>query len=91
MSKCKYCNKEMLSKKTITCTHPYLKGQKKKFYKRDTTYFDGLHVRCMDCHILNKEGNIHHFGCEVEKCPICGGQLVYCDCDIELDAVEKEK
>jgi hypothetical protein len=34
--------------------------------------------RCGDCEVL--PGGIHHPGCEFEKCPRCGGQLIGCDC-----------
>lgn len=31
---------------------------------------------CHDCGI--KEGEIHKLGCDMEACPICGGQLISC-------------
>jgi len=33
-------------------------------------------IRCYDCHA--PIGKPHHQGCEAEKCPICGGQLITC-------------
>jgi len=48
-------------------------------YARDTTYFD-WNDKCHDCGIENKIGNLHHYGCDVERCPRCGGQLISCDC-----------
>jgi len=31
---------------------------------------------CGDCGI--KEGQLHQFGCDMEICPYCGGQLISC-------------
>jgi len=45
--------------------------------KRDTTYFD-VNPRCHDCNIVNVPGNIHHYGCDVERCPLCERQLISC-------------
>lgn len=35
-------------------------------------------MRCHDCHC--KEGELHHSGCDMERCPFCGNQLITCDC-----------
>ena len=37
--------------------------------------------RCGDCHAL--EGEYHELGCDLERCPFCGGQLISCDCCYE--------
>ena len=33
---------------------------------------------CHDCGVM--EGEIHEYGCDMENCPFCGGQLISCDC-----------
>ena len=64
--------------KTKTCTHPYIQFGT-EFFERNTTYFDA-NKRCHDCGITNKKGNIHHQGCDMERCPRCDGQLLACGC-----------
>ncbi len=34
--------------------------------------------RCRDCRC--HEGELHAFGCDMERCPFCGGQLISCEC-----------
>ena len=35
-------------------------------------------VTCHDCGC--KEGEIHELGCDMERCPECGNQLIACGC-----------
>lgn len=76
MAKCRDCGFDM--KKAISCEKVYL-VKNGKLYKRNTTYYD-VNKRCHDCGIINKKGNIHHYGCDIERCPICKGQLISCGC-----------
>jgi hypothetical protein len=36
---------------------------------------------CPDCGV--REGHYHDPGCDMERCPICDGQLISCDCPEE--------
>ena len=35
-------------------------------------------VSCHDCGC--EHGRVHHDGCDVQVCPVCGGQFIGCDC-----------
>jgi len=41
---------------------------------------------CHDCGVI--KGQIHVFGCDVERCPKCGGQVISCDCNYDGDDEE---
>ena len=77
MSVCEDCNKEMLDVDTCDMTKVIVDGEE---LDRNTEYFD-VNERCHDCNILNKPGNLHHLGCDMERCPKCKGQLISCNCD----------
>lgn len=38
---------------------------------------------CHDCGVLT--GQLHVVGCDVERCPICDGQAITCDCNYDQD------
>ena len=88
MVKCDDCKKEMSDSSTKTCnqTHIKIDGE---WHERNTSYFDEGKF-CHDCNIENQEGNFHHFGCDMERCPKCEGQLISCECNIEFLGIKQE-
>jgi len=88
MVNCEDCDQEMLGSKS--CDQGLLAFDLEanrltsKTYKRNTKYFD-VNEHCHDCGIENKKGNIHHFGCDMERCPRCKGQLLSCECREEFN------
>jgi hypothetical protein len=55
------------------------------YYRRSRYYLgqelggDPGQCRCHDCGII--EGELHHIGCDCERCPVCDDQLISCECD----------
>lgn len=83
MAVCEACGREMLTAEG--CTMKYVRTSDRKYYKREKVGDEGWYRkgdRCGDCGALY--GHYHHAGCDVERCPICKGQLIGCYCDIEV-------
>lgn len=79
---CSGCGKEMSPGNGCTCSTIILGG---KTYERiiagdqrdfDPNMEDG--ELCFDCDV--GKGQYHHYGCDTERCPACGMQLISCDC-----------
>lgn len=66
-----------LASATAVCPHGPI------IIKRNTAYYD-INTHCHDCGIANGDGHVHHFGCDIERCPNCGGQLISCGCKVTL-------
>ena len=82
MAICETCNKEMLEGKSCIDLIMKCEGE---IYNRikygDETLDWGSDEPCHDCAVV--EGGYHHMGCDAERCPVCHGQLMSCNCNID--------
>jgi hypothetical protein len=92
---CKFCNKDMLKAKGCECIPVKIKGvlyEPVRYGKSDIDNDDGKHNRCHDCGA--KWGEYHHPGCDWERCPVCGGQMLTDECadeDQSFDVTQYEE
>ena len=82
MAKCEICGKEMLTAVGCSAHTVHINGKvyKRIKYGEDCCDWDSTHgQRCHDCGAL--PFHYHHWGCDAERCPACGMQLISCHCE----------
>jgi hypothetical protein len=79
---CDYCKKHICELINVggvpRCGHPKCENNIKP-----------KKVKCHDCGV--EEGDKHKDGCDMERCPFCGGQLISCDCCYDKLGIRNNK
>ncbi len=89
MAICKACGNEMRQPSGCVQSDFRFKNESKAYlpiaYGAEEDDWGGRSGKtCHDCNC--PPGAFHHPGCDVERCPRCGGQAIGCDCEHEGDA-----
>lgn len=75
MSICRDCNQEMMN--SVGCTLKTVHMHDGKTEDR-IKYPSHMSNNCRDCNC--PPDSYHHLGCDMERCPQCGGQIISCEC-----------
>jgi hypothetical protein len=78
MAKCTWCNKEMGDDSIVSCEGNSIVKFPDGGSLSAIPYEVDDGERCFDCNVAR--GGFHHPGCDQERCPKCGGQLISCGC-----------
>lgn len=83
---CSFCQQKMTTGHGCTvATACILKSEAEEAETFDRLPFEDelASASCGDCNVST--GQFHHPGCDVERCPACGGQAISCECSWEGD------
>ena len=58
-------------------------------YGNDQNDWEAKRQPCHDCY--SPKGDLHVFGCDLELCPRCGGQAIYCDCPCDDRSIKEPR
>jgi len=85
MAVCTWCDREMLTARSCTVSEFHLRGERVEMIRFGDEVFSGRSPQCGDCGV--DRGGLHHPGCDLQQCALCGGQMLSCGCRFDEDRI----
>lgn len=88
MAVCSWCTLEMKTARSCSVEAFHRGGRRLDFapFGRERGWPTKAN-RCGDCGV--ERGGWHHPGCDIQRCPACGGQLLSCGCRFDEDGPDE--
>lgn len=83
MAVCRWCYREMTSGASCTVEAMHRDGTPVRMIPWRSAPEPRATSRCGDCGVT--PGGFHHLGCDMQRCPVCRGQMLSCGCRFDED------
>lgn len=89
MAVCHWCAREMTTASSCTVDALHIGGRPVEMIAHGSEPGGGaLRLRCHDCGVAR--GGHHHPGCDMQRCPLCRGQMTTCGCRFDEDGPDDD-